>query len=161
MLFRLRCVRSVALLALIGFAAGCERSTLTPTSFDVVTDSTQGRIAFVTSRDGNAEIYVMNADGRGVTRLTDNPAVDQDPAWSPDGTRLAFASTRDGNDEIYVMNADGSDVTRLTTDPASDRFPAWCGTRIAFQSDRYAAPSYDIYVMNDDGTGATRTTISN
>src|SRR5437899_1693387 len=161
MLFRLRYVRSVALLALIGFA-GCERSTVTPTSVDLVaTESPQGRIAFVSGRDGNAEIYVMNADGSGVTRLTDNPAVDEAPAWSPDGTRLAFASTRDGNSEIYVMNADGSGVTRLTTDPNQDGHPAWCGTRIAFQSDRYLPPFYDIYVMNDDGTGPTRLTISN
>src|SRR5258705_501797 len=56
MLFHPRCVRSVALLALIGFA-GCERSTVTPTSVDLVaTESPQGRIAFVSDRDGNAEI---------------------------------------------------------------------------------------------------------
>ena len=103
----------------------------------------------------------MNADGTGATRLTDNPAIDQDPAWSPDGTRLAFTSTRDGNYEIYVMNADGSGVTRLTTDPGKDSHPAWCGTRIAFQTDRILAPFYDVYVMNDDGTGATRLTIGN
>jgi len=123
--------------------------------------SLAGKIAFTSNRDGNNEIYVMNADGSGVTRLTDNPAIDQDPAWSPDGTRLAFSSTRDGNYEIYVMNADGSGVTRLTTDPARDASPAWCGPRIAFQSDRYLSPFYDVYVMNDDGTGATRLTIRN
>ena len=130
-------------------------------SVTVSTPSPVGRIAFTSSRDGNNEIYVMNADGSGVTRLTDNPAADQDPAWSPDGTRLAFTSTRDGNAEIYVMNADGSGVTRLTTDPGRDGHPAWCGTRIAFQSDRILAPFYDVFVMNDDGTGVTRLTIKN
>src|SRR5437899_5042435 len=95
MLFHPRCVRSVALLALIGFA-GCERSTVTPTSVDLVaTESPQGRIAFVSDRDGNAEIYVMNADGSGVTRLTDNPAVDRSPAWWPDSSRILFESSRD------------------------------------------------------------------
>jgi Tol biopolymer transport system component len=122
--------------------------------------SLAGRIAFTSNRDGNNEIYVMNADGSGVTRLTDNPAIDQDPAWSPDGTRLTFVSTRDGNYEIYVMNADGSGVTRLTTHAARDLHPTWCGTRIAFDSDRYLQAMPDIYVMNDDGTGVTQLTIS-
>src|SRR6266702_1791405 len=131
------------------------------TSVTVTPASVTGKIAFTSNRDGNSEIYVMNADGTGATRLTNNAAIDGDPAWSPDGTRLAFTSTRDGNYEIYVMNADGSGVTRLTNDPNQDRHPAWCGTRIAFQSDRYLPPFYDIYVMNDDGTGPTRLTISN
>jgi Tol biopolymer transport system component len=54
------------------------------------------------------EIYVMNANGSGLTRLTNNMAVDGAPAFSPDGSKIAFTSDRDGNYEIYVMNADGS-----------------------------------------------------
>ena len=66
------------------------------------------RIAFHSKRDGNPEIYVMNADGSGVTRLTYNGARDLVTAWSPDGRRIAFYSNRDGgNWEIYVMNAAG------------------------------------------------------
>src|SRR3989442_7570494 len=65
------------------------------------------KIAFGSDRDGNPEIYVMNADGSGVTRLTNNPATDFQLAWSPDGTKIAFRTDRDGNWEIYVMNADG------------------------------------------------------
>jgi len=73
------------------------------------------------------EIYVMNADGTDPVNLTNNPAFDTDPAWSPDGTKLAFASYRDGigGAEIYVMNANGTTPTRLTNDPADDRTPAW------------------------------------
>ncbi len=117
-----------------------------------------GRIAFRSSRDGNAEIYVMNADGSGQIRLTDNPASDGSPAWSPDGTRIAFTSERDGNWEIYVMNADGNKQTRLTDNLAEDRYPAWSpdGTRIAFQSERDG--NDEIYVMNDDGSDQTRLT---
>src|SRR3990170_6246104 len=54
----------------------------------------------------NAEIYVMNADGTGQTNLTNDPATDYAPAWSPDGTKIAFYSDRDGNLDVYVMNAD-------------------------------------------------------
>ena len=53
----------------------------------------------------------MNADGSGVTRLTNNSVSDRYPKWSPDGRRIAFTSNRDGDHEIYVMNADGSGVT--------------------------------------------------
>jgi Tol biopolymer transport system component len=76
-------------------------------------------------RDGNKEIYVMNADGSGETRITDNQADDTDPTWYPDGLRIAFVSDRDGNREIYVMNADGGDQTRLTNNTDSDSTPAW------------------------------------
>src|SRR5207247_2169605 len=85
-----------------------------------------GKIVFVSDRDGgNLEIYVMNADGSNQTRLTNNPAVDREPAWSPDGTQIVFWSNRDGDREIYKMNADGSSQTRLTYNSASDRSPSW------------------------------------
>jgi TolB protein len=117
------------------------------------------KIVFYSRRDGNDEIYVMNADGTNQTRLTTDPAVDIDPTWSPDGTKIAFTSWRDGNYEIYVMNADGTNQTRLTTDPAGERLPAWSpdGTKIAFISNR-AGNNIDIYVMNADGTNQTRLT---
>ncbi|MDE2663035.1 MAG: hypothetical protein OXI39_08535 [Gemmatimonadota bacterium] len=123
------------------------------------------RVAFQSDRDGNIEIYVMNADGSGQTRLTNNSASDGSPAWSPDGRRIAFQSDRDGNEEIYVMNADGSSQTNLTSDPALDSNPAWSpdGTRIAFSSDRapedFLEPNYpDVYVMNADGSGPIQLT---
>ena len=113
-----------------------------------------GRIAFVSDRDGNNEIYVMNADGSGVRRLTDNQANDLAPSWSPDGQRITFVSDR----EIYVMNANGSDVRRLTNDPAGDWGPDWSpdGQRITFVSDRDG--NNEIYVMNADGSGVRRLT---
>ena len=114
-----------------------------------------GKIAFTSNRDGNDEIYVMNADGSNQTRLTNNTALDDAPAWSPDGTKIAFHSSRDGNEEIYVMNADGSNQTRLTNNSAFDFEPGWSpdGTQIVFASSRDG--DNEIYVMNADGSGQT------
>jgi dipeptidyl aminopeptidase/acylaminoacyl peptidase len=99
-------------------------NTLEPAATQVVLGVVEGTIAFVSNRDGNNEIYVMNGDGSGLTNLTDNPAddggEDYGPVWSPDGKRILFSSSRDGNLEIYMMNADGSDQTNLTNSPADD-----------------------------------------
>ncbi len=116
------------------------------------------RIAFQSDRDGDSEIYVMNAAGSGVTQLTHNGAGDWSPAWSPDGRRIAFNSDRDGDSEIYVMNAAGSGVTQLTHNDAGDHGPAWSpdGQRIAFNSDRDG--DHEIYVMNAAGSGVTQLT---
>jgi dipeptidyl aminopeptidase/acylaminoacyl peptidase len=119
-----------------------------------------GKIAFDSTRDGNTEIYVMNADGSNPTRLTNNPAIDRDAAFSPDGRRIAFVSDRDGNSEVYVMNADGSNQTRLTNNSADDFQPAFSpdGKQIAFMSNRGVQGDMEIYLMNADGTNETRLT---
>ncbi len=70
------------------------------------------------------EIYVMNADGSGVVRLTDHPAADREPAFGRDGQTIFFTSDRDGNDDIYAMNADGTNLRRLTSVPSGDHSPA-------------------------------------
>jgi TolB protein len=126
-----------------------------------------GKIAFVHYPGG--QIYTMNPDGTGPTPLTSGPAVNLEPAWSPDGKKIALVSYRDEpnpttcspcNAEIYVMDADGGNQTRLTSDPASDVSPAWSpdGTKIVFESTRTGAG--DIYSMNADGTGVARLTTS-
>jgi len=116
------------------------------------------RIAFYSERDGNAEIYVMNADGSGRTRLTTTSADEGYPSWSPDGRTITFDSDRDGNFEIYAMNADGTGVRRLTNHPARDVSASWApdGARIAFMSDRDGG--FDVYVMSADGSAASRRT---
>src|SRR5207249_8373560 len=100
-----------------------------------------GKIAFASTRDGNWEIYVMNADGTDQTRLTNHPAeefppYDWNPSWSPDSTKIAFERNRDGTIETYAMNADGTDQTRLTNSPAYDLKPGWGadGSRFAVGS---------------------------
>lgn len=96
-------------------------------AYGLPTDLT-GRLAFVSGRDGNREIYSMNADGTGLTRLTTHSGSDEAPAWSPDGSRIAFES--DGGANIYVMSADGSGSERLV----SGWTPAWSpdGSTLAF-----------------------------
>ena len=83
------------------------------------------RIAVVSGRDGNSEIYVIDADGANPKRLTHNAADDLWPSWSPDGAKIAFASQRYGNWEIYMMDADGGNPVRLTDSPEKDTQPSW------------------------------------
>jgi dipeptidyl aminopeptidase/acylaminoacyl peptidase len=121
------------------------------------------KIAFTSTRDGNREIYVMDADGGNPLRLTtdlvviqpETNGIDQNPAWSPDGTRIYFDSNRTGDFEIYSMRADGSDVRRLTDHPALDAIPVPSpdGRQILFTSDRTGAADRRLYIMNVDGTG--------
>jgi hypothetical protein len=113
-----------------------------------------GKIVFASFRDGNGELYSINADGTGLSRITNTAACETDPDWSPDGTKLVFLRdvTPDcsGDNDVYVMNADGTGVTRLT-DTASrvESGARWSpnGDRIVFGA------GGQIYVMNAAGGG--------
>ncbi len=111
--------------------------------------SARGRLAFASNRDGDYEIYVMNADGTAPTQLTSNTWSDREPTFSSDGSRIAF--TRDGT--IWVMNADGSDQAQLTTSGSDPTFSP-DGSEIAFTNNQ------DIFVMDADGSG-TPTNLTN
>lgn len=138
----------LALIALVLFSAARAEASL-PSS---------AKITFESDRTGNEEIFVMNADGTNPVNVSNNPAADNNPSWSPDGKRIAFNSQRDGDTEIYVMNADGSNPIRLTFTPGTDGDPTWApdGSKIAFQSQRDGA--FEIYSMNADGSNQTRLT---
>jgi Tol biopolymer transport system component len=105
----------------------------------------------------------MNPNGSSQTRLTNNPAADYTPDWSPDGSKIAFVSNRDGDHESYVMNANGSSPIRLTTTAGLDVQPVWSpdGEKILFTSRRdgpNVSTSNEVYVMNANGSGQTRLT---
>ena len=116
------------------------------------------KIAFVSDREGNKDIYVMDPDGSNVVRLTDHSADDYSPDWSPDGNRIMFLSDRYDRTGLYVMNADGSNVTLLLGDAAGSGSFRWSpdGKQIAY----YGQPggNVDIYVMNADGSSVSRLT---
>jgi Tol biopolymer transport system component len=105
------------------------------------------------------EVFVMNADGSNIIRLTTNTALDQMPTWSPDGTHIAFMSNRTGNPDIFVTNADGTGQVNITNNAATDARPSWSWTtgRIVFMSNRDGGAQH-IFSMNPDGSSVLQLT---
>ncbi len=119
------------------------------------------RFAFTSNRDGDYEIYLIEADASGLRQLTDNETFDFDADWSPDGNSIVYVTTIGGYAEIMVMDADGENVRQLTDNrEIRDSDPAWSpdGTRIAFSSERDG--DFDIYTMRPDGSDVQQITFN-
>jgi Tol biopolymer transport system component len=137
---------------------------LTRLTFDPGTDvwpalSPDGsQVAFVSTRAGDVDIYVLPVDDpSSIRQLTDVPKGDYAPAWSPDGTRIAFTSVRSGNRDVWVMDADGGAPHDLTArSPAEEYDPAWSpdGSTIAFVSLRGGTGR--LWTVPADGGRPTR-----
>ncbi len=130
--------------------------TPTPSPLPTVPTDLTGKIVYASFRNGDSEIFIMNADGTNPIQLTNNNVEDIQPDLSPNGQKIVFETYRDGNAEIYVMNADGSNLVNLSQHSAGDYEPDWSpdGTKIAFSSHRQAGDK-NIFVMNSDGSNIT------
>jgi len=135
-----------------------------------------GRIAFVSQRDGGADIWTMNPGGSGLVNLTaDSAADDSNPNWSADGRKIVFVSDRETprnptppgfespDYEVFVMNADGSRLQQITRNELDDEDPAWSpdGERIVFQRDFNpirGEGDVDLLTMKADGRGERKLT---
>jgi cell division septation protein DedD len=108
-------------------------------------------VIFQSNRSSPWEVYKMQANGFPQENLTENPADDTSPAWSPDGEEIVFASNRDGNWEVYKMRANGFPQENLTENPADDTSPAWSpdGEEIVFASNRDG--NWEVYKMRTNG----------
>lgn len=115
------------------------------------------QIVFQSNRDGNEEIYIMNADGSGQTRLTFNRAVDVMPRWSKDGSKVIFMSDRDGDRQTYVMDRDGNNQTLSTNEDMTEALSP-NGLMKAFVNLEDQFENWEIYVSDVDGTNARQLT---
>ena len=125
-----------------------ERATWSPTG---------DQIAFVSQREGEVAVWIMNADGGAKRRLVQG----REPSWSPDGGRIAFTSSQfEGNDEIYIIDADGTNLRRITDQKRIDGFPAWSpdGLRLAFNSER--AGGQELMIAGVESGQLARITIA-
>jgi TolB protein len=115
------------------------------------------RMAVVLSKDGNPEIYVGDASGGGLRRLTNSGSIDVSPSWSPDGSKIAFVSDRHGSPQIFVMGAGGGGAKRVTYKGSYNQTPSWCpkqGSNLIAFTGRDSG-TYDIFTV-DVGSGQIR-----
>src|SRR5215207_3497405 len=160
----------VAVLAISsGILWSCQKQVASPTNEPgaaeksdhamINSDKQERKILFVSNRDGNDEIYAMNADGSSIVRLTYNEVPDGRASWSVNGQHIAFTSGAIGSRDIYVMNANGQGLRNLTNTPnADEEFPEWSptGNRIIFSSNRDG--NFEIYSTDLGGDEVTRLT---
>ncbi len=110
------------------------------------------KIAYISDRGGNLDVYVANPDGSNAEKITSTESLEGSPTWTPDGTRIVFESDQSGSSQIWIMNADGTEQMQLTTGETAAFRPAVSpdGNRVLFASS--SDDNYDICVVDIDGT---------
>jgi hypothetical protein len=133
-------------------------TTAVPTTAVPTSIAEAGLIAFNSSRAGNNDVYVMNIDGSGVTRITHGPYDERVPAWSPDGRQIAYQSNEGGSYNLTVYNLDTGRARQVTSTDCNDYNPVWSpdGEWLAFYSD--CDGNREIYVIRSDGSGRDQLT---
>lgn len=126
-----------------------------------------GSLVYTLREDGQEDLWAISVGESSPLRLTNDPADDRDPAWSPDGTRIAFASHRDGNWELYLLQVDTGQIVRLTYTPGFEGAPTWSpdGAFIAYEGYANDSQDLDIYIISADparaaSEGALRATFT-
>ncbi len=108
----------------------------------------RGSLAFVAREGAQQDIWAVSVGGTNAIRLTNNPADERDPSWSPDGQRLAYSSHKDGNWEIYIQTLVGDEPTRMTYDLSFQANPVWSPDAAYLAYESYLGDNLDIYVMS-------------
>ncbi|MBI4843984.1 MAG: PD40 domain-containing protein [Nitrospirae bacterium] len=142
----------------IDIKGGVREQVFTSDGINLIGDIYGNLVAFSSSKEGSPEIYTMQTDGSGLTKITSSAGIDISPVFSPNGSKIAFVSDRSGSPQIYTMDADGSNIRRLTFEGSYNQSPAWSldGKWIAFVS-RIDGKN-QIVVIKSDGTGARQLT---
>jgi TolB protein len=160
-----RCVSVLGLGVLVALAASCSASTSIGSLANRIVFSSDRALPYASESDDfdtrRLDLYVMDADGGNVERLTTNFLTDVFPAVSRDGKHIALTRDIDGYAQVFVMDAHGGQVHRLTRARGNSGLPAWSpdGRRIAFATDRNTPDEGDeIYVMNADGSNVRAVT---
>ena len=120
--------------------------------------SSESMVVFVSTVDGDEEIYSLDVKSGEATPLTDNRGRDFGPRWSPDGENIVYLSDQAGDLEINLLDREGETLTRLTHSIGDERSPLWSpsGDRLAFISQQEDNP--EVYLMNSEGGNLTRVT---
>jgi TolB protein len=127
-------------------------ATPVPTAIPAAANALSGSIAYTAREAGQTDLWVLSLTGRQPIRITNDPADERDPAWSPDGRRLAYASRQDGNWEIYIADLVSGTNQRMTFDLSFQANPDWSpdGEWLVYES--YQGDNLDIYVLRVDGS---------